>query len=115
MLPPLNKRGTARFKQGPVTIIRGIVIERGEDAPYPIGYPLDCHLMHHEIPFERPNTESSQHSEKILVRPLLPLDRNNGAISQLDAVAGSFPPSVEYDLSAEFFGLRVVKCLSREF
>ena len=59
VLPPLNKRGNARFKQGPMTTIRGTVIERGEDAPYPIGYPLDCHLMHHEIPFERPNTEST--------------------------------------------------------
>ena len=59
VLPPLNKRGNARFKQGPMTTIRGTVIERGENAPYPIGYPLDCHLMHHEIPLERPNTEST--------------------------------------------------------
>ena len=49
VLSALGKRCDVRSEQRPAIVITGnAVIERGEDAPYPVGHPFDRSLMHHE-------------------------------------------------------------------
>jgi hypothetical protein len=57
----LGKRCDVRSEQRPAIVTTGnAVIERGEDAPYSVGHPFDCSLMHHErSPFWGQTTEQS--------------------------------------------------------
>ena len=57
VLSALGKRCDVRPEQRPAIVITGnAVIERGEDAPYSVGHPFNCSLMHHErCPFGGPN------------------------------------------------------------
>jgi hypothetical protein len=49
VLSELGKRSDVRSKQRPAIVILGnAVIERGEDAPYPVGHPFEGSVMHHE-------------------------------------------------------------------